>query len=1449
MSWNYQPQDPDELPDNPAAIPRRLTQTRRYGDRLLVAGHGPRPASIMVLGDQVLDEDARETLQVVVGSGEIKCRPQHGKGPSGHIVKDTALAVGLDLGREAYWTTVLKWLPPRGVKVSKDMITESMPTLEWEIEQQKPKVIIAAGKLAFDAITDLKLAKRDIEGGWFESRKFGADDDTFSSKVYPIQSMWNYSKRPERIDGLRVDLRDIKIMHDEISGISYPRVDLHYRTLATTQQVADWVEERLREPAYRIFSVDCEWGGLTFVDGKLRSIQLCWRPGHAVYIRFMDDKGNYAMDRSYREIGQILARLLDRDDVWYVGHQISADLPWMHHWLGLKWYDKCLVDTAFARQVVDEYAAQGLERLSLTYTDLGRYDVELMMWRKTHPTPEESGYALIPDEILIPYACLRGDSLVQLGDGSWCNIRTLVSQRYTGEVKALVGGKVVSRRVTNWFRADVGQREWFRIKTASTRSGRWGVMGPVFTPDHEVLTQRGKVRIDQLQPGKDRIITDEPEFGPDQLRVVLGSLLGDGGVPRRNNSKAGFSFSQQYPRGAYAKWKAEILSSALAISVTENPDGSVVCRSDYCRKMVGLVEMFPRQDGSVNYARKLVITEALLDRLGPLGLAVWYQDDGVFTKDLECRIICSKLTEDEIAAVERWFGRFGSVIYDRNQGAIRLRVASSSVFLEHIAPWIHPACAYKANRPVGGNLAQVSSACGGLFTERILSVEPTPNRREKGHGVRFCLAVEEAENFLTEVGFVSNCKDVDVVMRAYPQLMSAMLRDDTLEYYRTIFNPFVTNVFTEFVIHGLPIDRFRMEDLRQLCDFSVKFLEAKLRQHIVREARELLRERLTAFDQMSGPEVFEAVERLCAAGANEQAREVLKSFLDIRYVEFHDLYQHYLTAPTFNLRSPDHMPRWLYGVKGYMPLKSTSKKEQGMPSIAWSKVLEKPADQRHLYKPSCDKQSLQILSEQYDDDGLKLLLQLNAIGNLLKAFLKVPTLNDEGELVRENGLFFFIASDGRIHGQYSTTETGRPRAWKPNSLNWPSMVVESMSRTIGAVLVEADQLGILPEELRGYLPETADELPYIPSIRSCVVADEGWIFVESDLQTAEIRGLAFASGDPTLIRLMTETDPEFGYIDSPNREVVRLFYAPDSPALPQYQNPDFIMAEVKAGKVLRRFTHAQLLRGADGRIVSPPYDLHWSLAEMVHGKPRESLHKKDRLAAKKGNFGWSYDIQASTLERQIEAEIGSKPEPGIGERIIEALDRRQPVALAYLERVAEIPDNPGHMQLASGRKRHFVRHPDNIWGIRARDRESLMNNQGREARNCPMQESVAATVSRASNWLISSYRQLDLPARLPMVLYDSVLTHCRMEYRFAVAQFHQQLITDRNTWLYNGRTMNYPIDTEFNLRWSERPSKEQLSRFNDPSWNVHPDILQRTTEFLNNHKPQAHVMVRKNQNS
>jgi uracil-DNA glycosylase family 4 len=1057
-------------PDFTLPPPEAISKTgpiRGHTGVTFVAGEGDKPSDIMFVASCLSVQEASKFLKDIRGGESARVVPRFMRSDANIMLKDIFASEAINMDN-CYYTAVIKWLLPKNerIKIPKDKVQWALPALEKEIQEAQPKIIVCMGKFVFDLLSNSKLAMGITKSGWFTSEKYNC-------KLYLIDDAYKLVTNPEYIEKFRVEAREIKRMDNEIKGINVNRVPLHYETITNTAELRD-VVRRWREGNFKVLSVDCEWAGNNHIDGKLRSTQFCWAPGHACYIRWMDDAGNYVFDSSYKEAGAIISEWADREDVKYIGHHFAADAPWMHHVLGLNWYEKCIFDTEFAQQTANEAEDLSLERIALKYTDLGRYDLELALWvKQNRALMVDGGYGAIPDSILIPYAM----------------------------------------------------------------------------------------------------------------------------------------------------------------------------------------------------------------------------------------------------------------------------------------------------------------------------------------------------------------KDVDTVFRAWPIIRNSLIAQDLFDYYNDTFHPFVTDVFISFSVVGLPMDVQMMDELRVLYSFARDKMEKVLQEEIHAEAKSTI---LNAFAdrlpiELAVEKYSEFMSILASVTNGEEhttAWALLKSIATKpdEVPRLKATFDHFLQSSNFNIRSAPHLKRWLFDVKGYTPIKSTSKKEQGMPATSWEKVLSMPPDVRKQYNPAVDKQTLQILAEQENDQMLRKLLQLNAVGNICKAFLKEADVDDEGNLVKENGLHFFLCSDNCVHGQMSTTETGRPRSWKPNSLNWPSYVNGMISKGITSLFVKLKARNELPEAFEQYLiqDDKGEFKCSVPSIRSCVKAPPGWCFVESDYQTAEIRGLAFISGDQSLIDIVCKPDLNFAIsIYEENGEMkekkVRLAFPADVFTEPVKQKYEYLIVDP---------SDPSLKKDSEGRLKHPKQDLHWSLAEMVHVLPREVLdEKKDRGAAKVGNFSSAYGASPSTLERKIEQDTGIKPAEGTGDRLLKMLEKRQPIAQEFLVKMERIPAKSGVYRAASGRLRHFTSHGEKYMDVLDEHLTSgLFKSMGREARNFPMQESVAATAARAGKWLLDAYIKGGMKARPLIILYDSVVTLCPLAERFKVADMHQKFMTDDNTWKYHGTTMNYPIDTDFVYRWSSKPTKAEIKLLNDKTY-------------------------------
>lgn len=702
-------------------------------------------------------------------------------------------------------------------------------------------------------------------------------------------------------------------------------------------------------------------------------------------------------------------------------------------------------------------------------------------------------------------------------------------------------------------------------------------------------------------------------------------------------------------------------------------------------------------------------------------------------------------------------------------------------------------------------------------------------------------------------------RDVDVVVRSYKHIIAGLVREDTYRYYINTFQPLTADVFTNFVINGLPVNKKRLDDLRELYHYCRDEMNEDFRKSIVEEARGAMLELCISLNPDRSPDAYVRIIKAIEKGDLNEAFDVFKITVGpSNLLEFQPIYEHLIQSDVFNIRSPDKMRRWLFQVKGYIPLKSTNNREKGLPSMDWSKVLELPEHRQREFTPSTDRQTLEILQSQNADPILTTLIELNAVGNICKAFLKKST--GSGDTAREAGLHSFIASDCRIHGQTSTTETGRPRSWKPNSLNWPKWVNDIIVGGMVKVLTDRRDKGSLPDEFEKYLKEVENRktkkleiTAVVPSIRSCIQAPEGWCMVESDYQTAEIRALAYLSQDQALIDILTKPDPCFARVKKEKMIdddcVCRLYY-PDYLTTSNIPLDKVSMTYTVGGVVLAEFTDDDLLRDDHGNIVCSKNDLHWSLAEMVHGVPREMLNKeRDRNAAKVGNFSTAYGATDNTLERKIESDTGIKPEPGTGRAIRDSLARRQPRATAFLESMDLVPAGEGFLRAASGRMRHFHTHRDYVPGLTGRMKQGMLAALGREARNFFCQESVAATAALSGYRLLRFGRENGLQGSPMTILYDSVVTLCPDHEREIWTKAHELYMFRSNSWKYGKHILNYPIDTEINDCWSTKPDKSRKEMLYDftrsPVKEENSHLLKRLDDEIEKYKTRPELGIYK----
>ena len=625
------------------------------------------------------------------------------------------------------------------------------------------------------------------------------------------------------------------------------------------------------------------------------------------------------------------------------------------------------------------------------------------------------------------------------------------------------------------------------------------------------------------------------------------------------------------------------------------------------------------------------------------------------------------------------------------------------------------------------------------------------------------------------------CKDVDTVMRAYPILKDKLKALELESYYYGILLPFVTDAFASMIMTGLPVNKNYL--LKLGADFKEVYeaLDADIKIDMAKEAHRLMFEFLF---KILGPEesgvIFNQITDINIDSPS--AWSILKKAVGVMHIqEAQSLFDHMTISSEFNIRSNIHMTRWLFHVLKLKPVKTT-KGDTGV-SISWDKVLDLPKEQQGKYKPAADKQTLQILGN--DHNLVARVLQLNAVGNLIKGFLA------EKGASSKNALINWIQSDGKLHCNYSCTETGRPRSWKPNVLNYPKVVSKWIQKAF---------------EERGL------ESP--SSVRSCIQAGDDWCFIDADLDTAEVVSLAFIAGDENMIEMCRSDDLQFVLVDSQKAAEKDIpVFSSKGTAMVRTSFIDEYTPISEQGKSKIKLCSDVNDIILDGVLQHPKRDMHWEMAEAMQDCPRELLDEDlDRGAGKVGMFSIPYGAQGKLLEREIETVTGKKPAEGVGELLMSAYRRKFPKASAFLEKQELAVENPGYYRTVSGRVRHFHVNliKDDVyssWG-----RKSLISPLTRESRNYPMQEMVAATMMRAQVSLLDDFISRGMKARPMIMLYDALVVHCPEDERWLVKDLIHEHLSDNTFWMIHGRKLNFTIDANFSKKWGAKLTNDEKER-------------------------------------
>lgn len=463
----------------------------------------------------------------------------------------------------------------------------------------------------------------------------------------------------------------------------------------------------------------------------------------------------------------------------------------------------------------------------------------------------------------------------------------------------------------------------------------------------------------------------------------------------------------------------------------------------------------------------------------------------------------------------------------------------------------------------------------------------------------------------------------------------------------------------------------------------------------------------------------------------------------------------------FNFRSSDQVCALLFGPAqwslGLTPVVTT-----GKPSKSWEWVMKQSEEVRKYYRPSTAGTTLDLLKDKHPI--VQLLAQLKSLDQVVKSFIPHDEFTEDFDYGYEKGMTGVIWEDGKLHSVFlPTTDTGRCRSFQPNTQNFP----KASEKEFKAIFKDCTEL------FTEFADVMNDGVPV--SLRSGIIAPEGYIMVESDYKQAELFVLAGLANDTVMWRALTTPGMDLHDMTAIDSFGLRVILPDGNPA------DDNMMLEL-AAKDLPAFEALQKkLRYVtqDGRV-------------MTRSEFKDGL----RVGAKAVNFGIPYGRGAAAIAMQITAETGKPVAVQDIATSIEGWHKKYRSASGFLSACQQGVLNPGYVENAWGRRRYF-RHEAND--------ESTIAAQMREAGNFPIQATVADTIALAVRKCLQLRDERKMRMRWINQIHDALLFVVPAEEEQEAIAVIREGMSSIVIPLGQGRTMSLQTDVEvFPHRWGEK---------------------------------------------
>lgn len=172
-----------------------------------------------------------------------------------------------------------------------------------------------------------------------------------------------------------------------------------------------------------------------------------------------------------------------------------------------------------------------------------------------------------------------------------------------------------------------------------------------------------------------------------QEEILVGTILGDGSLENRGTANSRLQIRHSIKQQLYVDWLYNEFSNFVLTAPRQLGEA-------YFFRTRSL-PLFTKWRTYFYINGKKIVPKNI--SLTPLGLAIWFMDDGYFDKKAVYFCTHSFLNEslNHLQTVLREFRFENSLILDRGHYKIRIAVSSTPQFISIVKPYMHPSLLYK----------------------------------------------------------------------------------------------------------------------------------------------------------------------------------------------------------------------------------------------------------------------------------------------------------------------------------------------------------------------------------------------------------------------------------------------------------------------------------------------------------------------------------------------------------------------------------------------------------------------------------------------------------------------------------------------------------------------------------------------------------------------------------